>query len=134
MENKCPKCNNEKYVKDGFAGGRQRYKCKECSYRFTVFKKGKRIDDFLVNLCLILYTRGMSFRGIEAVVGVSHVSVMRWVKEFGERMKNLFLFSSNERIEEIEIDEMWSFVQSKKKMYGSGLLLIAKQKGYWISR
>jgi len=32
----CPKCKNIEYVKAGFAGGRQRYKCKSCSYYYTV--------------------------------------------------------------------------------------------------
>ena len=43
MENKqlqCPKCKSKQYKKDGFRGTEnrgkiQRYKCKECSYRFV---------------------------------------------------------------------------------------------------
>ncbi len=31
----CPKCNSVKFVKNGFSGGKQRYRCKECNCRFT---------------------------------------------------------------------------------------------------
>jgi len=36
----CPKCKSSHHVKDGIVnGGRQRYKCKDCLYRFTVVRK-----------------------------------------------------------------------------------------------
>ncbi|GEM_PF-3565865 len=32
----CSKCNSENVVKNGFSGGKQRYRCKECKSRFTM--------------------------------------------------------------------------------------------------
>ena len=41
---KCPKCSkDETILKDGFVRGVQRYFCKECDYRFTLFKKKLRM-------------------------------------------------------------------------------------------
>ena len=36
----CPRCGFKKYVKDGFANGKQRYQCKQCQYRYTITSIG----------------------------------------------------------------------------------------------
>jgi transposase-like protein len=33
----CPKCNSQKYVKNGFLNYKQRYKCKDGSCNYTTF-------------------------------------------------------------------------------------------------
>ena len=76
----CPKCQSQEYVKSGSIKGRQRYKCKTCNYYFSVQKLGKKIDDYVVIKALQLYIEGISYREIERILGVSHVSVMNWVK------------------------------------------------------
>lgn len=78
----CPKCQSESTVKSGVVNKRQRYKCKQCGYHFTVKKLGKRIDDYFVVKALQLYLEGVSYREIERILGVSHVSVMNWVKQY----------------------------------------------------
>jgi transposase-like protein len=35
----CPKCKKSEYVKAGFVKNRQRYKCKNCGYYYSVEKK-----------------------------------------------------------------------------------------------
>jgi len=69
-------------VKSGIINDRQRYKCKDCGYYFTVSKLGKKIDDYYVNKALQLYLEGLTYREIERILGVSHVSVMNWVKKY----------------------------------------------------
>lgn len=81
--NQCPKCTSEHYIKAGIVQGRQRYRCKNCSYFFTVFKEGKRIDPYYVVKALQLYIEGISLREIERILGVSHVSVLNWVRHYG---------------------------------------------------
>lgn len=78
----CPSCSSEEYIKSGIVANRQRYKCKSCGYFFTVNKEGKKIDDYYVNKSLQLYLEGLSYREIERLLGVSHVSVMNWVKKY----------------------------------------------------
>lgn len=79
----CPNCASESYVKSGIVANRQRYKCKKCNYFFTVNKLGKKIDDYYVNKALQLYLEGLSAREIERILGISHVSILNWVKRYG---------------------------------------------------
>ena len=80
---KCPKCESYRVIKSGIIKDRQRYNCKNCNYFFTVEKLGKRIDSYYVTKALQLYIEGLSYREIERLLGVSHVSVMNWVKQYG---------------------------------------------------
>lgn len=56
--------------------------CKACNYAFTVFKDGKNIDPYYVIKALQLHIEGVSLREIERLIGVSHVSVMNWIKKY----------------------------------------------------
>ena len=78
----CPKCGAAEVVKSGIVKERQRFKCKECGYFFTVAKLGKEIDSYYVIKALQLYIEGISYREIERILGVSHVTVMNWVKKY----------------------------------------------------
>lgn len=78
----CPKCDSIKAVKSGIINGRQRFRCKSCGYHFTVQKQGKAIDKYYVVKALQLYIEGVSYREIERILGVSHVSVMNWVRQY----------------------------------------------------
>jgi len=78
----CPKCNSDKIVKSGIVKERQRFKCKECNYFFTVNKLGKKVDNYYIIKALQLYIEGVSYREIERLLGISHVSVINWVKQF----------------------------------------------------
>jgi hypothetical protein len=80
--NACPNCNSDRYIKSGVVSDRQRYKCKDCNYFFSVNKIGKQIDDYYVNKSLQLYLEGLSYREIERILGISHVSIMNWVKKY----------------------------------------------------
>ena len=81
-EVECPRCFSKKIVKSGFVKEKQRYSCKKCSYHFTVSKLGKQVDPYYVVKALQLYLEGLSYREIERLLGVSHVSVMNWVKRY----------------------------------------------------
>lgn len=81
-QNKCPKCQSNETIKSGVIKGRQRFHCKNCNYFFTVNKDGKQIDPYYVIKALQLYIEGVSLREIERLIGVSHVSVLNWVKKY----------------------------------------------------
>lgn len=78
----CPKCKSNHIVKSGIVKQRQRFACKQCMYHFTVTKIGKKIDDYYVVKALQLYLEGVSLREIERLLGVSHVSILNWVKKY----------------------------------------------------
>lgn len=118
--NKCPKCESEKTIKDGNANGSQRRKCNSCGYRYTREKlRGK--DKSIKRLALELYLEGLGFRAIGRILKVGHVSVYRWIKAFGEGLEEV---SSKEEVKIVELDELHTYVKSKKTIAGYGLLLI----------
>ncbi len=114
----CPKCQSADYIKNGLANNRQRYLCKRCKYTYTVLERGKSKE--IRKAALILYLEGLGFRSIERILKVSHVSVMNWVRLYGEELEEL---RSEKRLEVIEMDEMHTYIASKKTTAGYGLLL-----------
>ncbi|MBI5218893.1 MAG: IS1 family transposase [Bacteroidia bacterium] len=108
MEN-CPSCKSNNICKNGIVKQKQRYLCKECKYCFTVETVGK--SEKVKRDALILYLEGLGFRSIGRVLKVSHVAVFNWIKSFG---KNLDELRSADEIEVIEIDEMHTYIGSKK--------------------
>ncbi len=70
---------------------------------------------------LVLYLEGLGFRSIGRFLNVSNVTVLNWVRAFGEKVNEI---RSEENIEVVEIDEMHTYIGSKKTTVGSGLLLI----------
>ena len=115
----CPRCKSGKKVKDGIVRGKQRYQCKECSYRYTV--EYKNVSCSTKKNALHLYLEGLGFRSIGRYLKVSHVSVYNWIKSYGESIDEL---RTNKEIEVVELDEMHTYIGSKKTIVGSGLLLI----------
>ena len=68
-----------------------------------------------------LYLEGLGFRSIGRFLGVSNVSVQKWIKKFGQEIENL---KSENEISIVELDEMHTYIGNKKNIAGSGLLLI----------
>ncbi len=114
----CPKCQSTNNVKNGIVGNRQRYRCKNCYYNYTVSKRGKSKE--IKKMALFLYLEGLGFRSIGRFLGVSQVSVMNWIKHFGIELEEL---KSDNKLEVVEMDEMHSYIGSKKTIVGYGLLL-----------
>lgn len=83
MSSQCPKCISDSITKAGIVRGKQRFKCQSCGYHFTVNKLGKVVDPYFVVKALQLHLEGLSYREIERILGISHVSVANWVKHFG---------------------------------------------------
>lgn len=115
----CPKCKSKNFRKDGIVKSKQRYLCKDCQHRFTVEQIGKPND--LKRNALILYLEGLGFRSIGRCLNVSHVAVFNWIKSFGEKLDE---FRNVGEIEVVELDEMHTYIGSKKTTVGYGLLLI----------
>ncbi len=117
----CPRCNSSSHKKNGIVGGRQRYKCHDCGYNYTVELKSTAFSAFVKRQALQLYLEGLGFRSIGRFLGVSHVSVQRWIKKFGQELEAL---KSENEISIVEMDEMHTYIVNKKNIAGSGLLLI----------
>ena len=126
----CPKGSSEKCVKEGIVKGKQCYRCKVCNFRRTVQYCGKSPD--VKRQALELYLEGLGFRSIGRFLECSHVAVYNWIKAFGEAMQEL---RSDSKLEVVEMDEMHTYISSKKTAAGYGLLLIDMEKdsstAYW---
>lgn len=118
---KCPKCDSKSVIKSGVVNQRQRYNCKDCNYYFTVDKLGKNIDNYYVTKAIQLYVEGVSYREIERILGVSHVSVMNWVRKYKiKRPENLY-YHPTYRI--LNHEELIDFMKKKDNLSGAGIII-----------
>ena len=69
---------------------------------------------------------GLGFRAIERLEGVSHVSVMKWVRKLGEKIA-CQIQEDPGKIAIMELDELWHFIGKKNKSAGSGLHIIVME-------
>ena len=107
----CSRCGSENYCKDGIVQGRQRYKCKECKYHYTVVQNSdiKSLDTR--RLAFEMYLEGLGFRAIGRILKISYGSVYQWVKKWRGQLE---LPRRNEAVEVVELDEMHTYAGQKK--------------------
>jgi transposase-like protein len=127
---KCPNCNSEHYVKNGKVLNRQRYKCKDCGLNYSVERRSMDKDSTLKRFALSMYLEGLGFRSISRLLKVSHVSVINWIKLYGQSIKTI---RNDNPVEIAEMDEIHTYVGRKKTIDGFGLLLIEREKSLLIS-
>jgi transposase-like protein len=127
---KCPKCKNESHVKNGIIKGLQRYKCKSCGFNYSVQYKSTATRDYTRRFALMLYLEGLGFHSIGRLLHVSHVSVINWIKKYG---KQLEWIKNDKPVNIVELDELHTFLGSKKTTAGFGLQLIERQGNTLIS-
>ena len=129
---RCPNCASDQYVKSGIIKNRQRYKCKKCNYYFTVNKIGKEIDAYYVNKALQLYLEGLTYREIERILGISHVSVINWVKKYNvKRPYSVEYHSTYKIVNALELSKYFSDSQNLK---GAGVIVTELGDKYMIIR
>lgn len=119
--NLCPNCNSDNYIKSGIVNSRQRYKCKSCGYFFSVNKMGKKIDDYYVNKALQLYLEGLTYREIERILGISHVSIMNWVKKYNIKRPCNSNYHPTYKI--FNSSELSSYFQNTENLSRSGVVI-----------
>ena len=123
----CPKCGAQASCKDGLANGRQRYLCKSCNHRYTVTHRSGTGDKAVKRQALELYLEGLGFRSIGRVLGFSNVTILNWIRAFGEQLDTI---KADAPVQVVELDEMHSYVGSKKTIAGYGLLLIDMESDF----
>jgi AcrR family transcriptional regulator len=76
----CPDCQSDRVAKNGRQQGKQRYVCRGCGRQFVdrYLERGYPLE--IRQKCLDLHRAGVSFREIERSTGVSHNTVINWVK------------------------------------------------------
>ncbi len=117
----CPSCSSENQIKSGVINGRQRYKCKDCNYYFTVNKIGKKIDDYYVSKALQLYLEGLTYREIERILGISHVSIMNWVKKYNIKRPSKANYHPTYKI--LSPTELGQYFSNSHNIKGAGVVV-----------
>lgn len=102
-------------MRDGIVRGLQRYKCKDCGYHYTVERKSDIKPPETKRLALAMYLEGLGFRSIGRVLNISYGTVYSWVKEWGSQVS---LPRRTDPVEIVELDEMHTYVGSKKLLLG----------------
>ena len=118
MEIYCKKCGSEQYTKNGFVRSMQRYRCKQCGCNFIQKDSRQKVTLEGKALAVLLYASGkFSYGFIARLFNVSRTAVLKWIRGFAQQIPELPITSE---IKEIEFDEMWHFLNSKKTKYGHG--------------
>jgi len=114
----CKNCKTKKVVKSGKVRGKQRYKCKECGYNFVI--GDERTNEKILALkalCVLLYSLAKgSYNMMGKLFGRNRSLIYRWIREAGISTEEPAI---DGEITEIEFDEMWHFIESKKRNFGS---------------
>jgi transposase-like protein len=117
----CPQCRSIKIIKSGIINNRQRYHCKNCNYYFTVNKLGKQIDDYYVIKAMQLYLEGLSYREIERILGVSHVSIMNWVKKY--KVNRIKQTDYHPTYKILSHSELANYFNDREQLNGAGVII-----------
>jgi transposase-like protein len=125
---KCKKCQSTQQVKSGHIRGHQRYRCKECGCQFTQTKP-RGVHPALRSFAIVLYGFcGLSMGKIARLFQVSTVAVLKWVKSAALMGETPPAVSSSDIV---MIDELWHYVNGKKRRFGSGGPLTAYRVTLW---
>ena len=113
---KCPYCQTETLVKNGFnRSGSQRYRCKACRRYTTLIPKvnGHPFDDH--ERAMKLYLEGNGLRRIGRLLHVVHQTVANWIRV---AHANLPACVPQPALSQVtELDELYTFVGQKKTKF-----------------
>jgi transposase-like protein len=115
----CPECKSTHINKNGHKKGKQNHICLNCGRQFIdSYETQRGYSEETKNECLKMYVNGMGFRGIERAKKVHHTTIINWVKQVGELLPDYY---EPKEIPEVgELDELETFIGSKKTKLGSG--------------
>ena len=119
----CKECQSDTTVKNGIVREKQRYKCKSCGCNFIIGDSGiNPATELKRQTCVLFYSLGKaSFRFLAKLFDVSPATTYQWVRKTAETLGEPVVSAG---VKEIEIDQRWHFLHSKKTKDGSSKLWI----------
>lgn len=114
-----PTCSESHVVRNGSHRGRQRYCCRTCKTYFgdtqgTPMYGLKTPAAEVAHALLIVMRRG-SLRAAEELTGHQYETISEWLKRTATHAAAMTqVLASDLHLNQVEIDEFWSFVQKKK--------------------
>ena len=115
-----PGCRETHVVRNGSHRGRQRYYCCSCKTYFgetqgTPMYNLKTPASEVAQALLIVMRRG-SLRAAEEISGHTYETISVWLKRAATHAAALTqVLASDLHLNQVEIDEFWSFVQKKRR-------------------
>ena len=124
----CPHCNSERVRKNGTNRGTQRMKCAECGKTFPL--NPKRFSKNDKYRALMMYLNNVGIRKIALFFGVSAPGVLKWIKNAHKLLQELlenFNPLVSEQTDIIELDEIYTYINTRKKRPQYGLLILEEE-------
>jgi IS1 family transposase/transposase-like protein len=113
---RCPVCDSESIVKNGFNRlGKQSYKCRDCSRQFVENPGWHPIEANKIALVERLLLERISLAGIARVLNFSERWLQRFVNLYYQMVPRHIHIpqTTPTSLKIVQMDELWSFVQSK---------------------
>ena len=110
----CAYCQStEQQIKSGLnASGSQRFRCRLCDRIYTPAPAPNGYPDEVRHQAVKLYLEGMNLRRIGRLLSVNHQSVTNWVNAYHASLPEVS--APVERPQTLEMDELFTFIGSKK--------------------
>lgn len=121
----CKKCNSSHVVKIGKRDGVQRYKCKDCGFRFLdndTFEK-MRTKKHIIAVAIGFYFDGMSVRKIQEQiryifkVDVSQVTIHNWITKYSDLVYDYVSTLKAELGDAWHVDETMITIKGEKQWF-----------------
>lgn len=115
--NQCPYCQaTTRQIKAGLnRTGSQRFQCRQCSRHYTPEPKLNGYPEAVRQQAVRLYLEGTNQRRIGRLLAVNHQSIANWIKAYHQQLQaDQPQASKPAQVETAEIDELFTFVGSKK--------------------
>ena len=128
----CKHCGSKEYFKNGNTNGFHRYNCKSCKRNWTL-SQGKAYSMDMRLQALKLYLEGLGFRSIGRILGISNVTVLKWIRAMGENLFQagaLWKNTNVKAVSQIQLDEFWHYTKKKEVSFGFGLLYLNQQNKF----
>jgi len=107
----CPRCSSRNIVKNGItANQKQRYRCKACRRQFITNYSYRGCQLAVRQLVLPMTMNASGIRDISRVLRISPNTVLSLIKTAASVVAEP---TAARKIENLEIDEFWSFVDKK---------------------
>ena len=113
---KCKAYNDEtNQIKAGKTkAGTQKYKCKKCGKYYTLDSKKRGHSEETKNQAIKLYLEGNSGRAVGRILGIGKNMCLYWIRKYAKNIEPKE--TPNTRVNVIEMDELYSFVERKKQI------------------
>jgi len=124
----CKHCGSVKTRKNGVSKGYQRYKCNACGRTFS--GTPEKFSAKTKALAVFMSINGVGIRKIALFLNTSHVNVINWIKNAHKIMQEALEKSNcdySEKLDIIEFDEIYTFVEKRGGDTQYGLLTLGTQ-------